>query len=633
MLDVALSQFGLTAFRPGQLEVIDAVLAGKPTIAVLPTGAGKSLCYQLPAVALGGLTIVVSPLISLMKDQVDALAARGIPATLINSSVDASQREARLRQAVSGELRLLYVAPERFRAPDFIERLRRAPISLFAVDEAHCISEWGHDFRPEYARLSEVVAALHPPRLVALTATATPDVRQEIAARLGMGAPTVFVRGFDRPNLSFAVLPVGGKAEKLAWVMELLKDPALVERPALVYVSTRKHAEEVAAALERRKVPALAYHAGLSDEERGTAQDRFMNGRARVVVATNAFGMGVDKSSVGLVVHYDLPGSLEAYYQEAGRAGRDGRAARCVLLFNHGDVRLREFLIENHGDGERSAARVEAERARLSEMVRYAYAHACRRRFLLEHFGDPAATLRCGGEILCDACHQATQAVALSDDDQLLVRKVLATVARVHGRFGRGRVALALTGSTAAEVRDAGLDQLSTFGLLRDRPLAWVMDLLAALQSADLLATGGAEYPVIGLTALGGEVMHDRQRARLSFSLAELPSRPVAARERRTRQARAPAGRDAKAADDVPLDADGVRLFEALRERRRELAASHGVPSFMVFHDRTLTEIARARPASLEALALVHGVGPAKREAYGQAVLDVVARAGGVAGS
>ena len=527
---------------------------------------------------------------------------------------------------MSGQLRLLYVAPERFRSGDFIERLRQAPLSLFAVDEAHCISEWGHDFRPEYARLSEVVADLRPPRLVALTATATADVREEIAARLGMGSPTVFVRGFDRPNLSFAVLPVGGKAEKLAWVMQLLKDPALVERPALVYVSTRKHAEEVAASLERRHVPALAYHAGLSDEERGRAQDRFMRGKVRVVVATNAFGMGVDKSEVGLVVHHDLPGSLEAYYQEAGRAGRDGRAARCVLLFNHGDVRLREFLIDNHGDGgERSPERVRAERERLQEMVRYAYARGCRRRFLLEHFGDPAATLRCGGEILCDACHQATQAVPLGDEDQLLVRKVLATVARVHGRFGRGRVALALTGSTASEVRDAGLDQLSTYGLLRGRPLSWVMDLLAALQSADLLALGGSEYPVVGLTALGREVMHDRERARLSFSLTE-PSRPTPEpRERGDRQRRVRGARAvAEGAAEVVLDAEGARLFEALRERRRELAASRGVPSFMVFHDRTLTEIARARPLSLSALAEVRGVGPAKRDAFGEAMLEVV---------
>ncbi len=615
-IDDALGRFGLTQFRPGQREIIEAVLGGRPTIAVLPTGAGKSLCYQLPAVALERLAVVVSPLISLMKDQVDALNARGIPATFINSSIPPDERAERLRAAVRGELRLLYVAPERFRAPGFGETLARAQPALLAVDEAHCMVEWGHDFRPDYARLGEVRAQLGAPRLVALTATATPDVRQEIGDALDMSEPAVFVRGFDRTNLRLSVVPVQGGEDKLRQILTLLAEREARDKPAIVYAATRKKAVEVAASLRDAGVTARAYHAGLADDERVEVQDAWMRDEVRVVVATNAFGMGVDKRDVRVVVHHDLPGSAEAYYQEAGRAGRDGLPARCALLFNHADVRLREFLIASSGsDGPpRPAPVVEAERERLRAMMSYAYARGCRRAFLLGYFGDEVH--RCGGEALpCDTCAARHDDPPLSDEDHSIVRKVLSCVARLNGAFGRKRIALCLAGSDAREVVEAGLHRVSTFGALRGRPVAWVLDVLGTLEAAGLLVPEGDEYPCLRITAAGREVMLDR--ARMQSALP--PERAVTA-VKRVRVARA-TGAGGGDGDDGPVDEP---LFARLRELRAKLARAEQLPAYCVFHDRTLAELARQRPATLDEMAEVPGVGPSKLAKYGAAFLDAL---------
>jgi ATP-dependent DNA helicase RecQ len=601
----ALARFGLAEFRPGQREIIESVLDGKPTIAVLPTGAGKSLCFQLPAVALEGLAIVVSPLISLMKDQVDALEQRGIPAAFINSSISADERHERLRRAVSGELRLLYVAPERFRAPNFAASLARAKPTLFAVDEAHCMVEWGHDFRPDYARLGEIHRELGAPRLVALTATATPDVRASIGRQLGMQSPSVFVRGFDRANLRLEVMPVQGGDDKLRRCLHLLDEPPARGQPAIVYAATRKKAEQVAQNLRRARIKARAYHAGLADVERAEVQERWMANDVRVVVATNAFGMGVDKRDVRLVIHHELPGSAEAYYQEAGRAGRDGEPARCVLLFNHSDVRLREFLITSAGDnGPRPAAVIEAEHDRLRAMMSYAYARSCRRAFLLDYFGDE--THRCAdrAEQPCDNCRAIGGDAEISDEEQLLVRKVLSCIARVDGRFGRKRIALCLEGSDAQDVTDAGLDRLSTYGVLRGRPHAWVMDLLGTLEAADLVVSDGDDYPCIGLTPRGREVMHDRARMP-----AALPRERKAAKTPRSQPLET---------DDLPVD---EALFARLRALRSRLASDEKLPAYCIFHDRTLVALARARPSTIDQLDLVPGVGPTKKAKYGAAVL------------
>jgi ATP-dependent DNA helicase RecQ len=348
-LDGALARFGHPALRAGQAEVIADIFEGTPVVAVMPTGAGKSLCYQLPAVLLaerGGVTLVVSPLIALMKDQVDALRARGIPAAALTSAADQGEQREILEQLRAGALTLLYVAPERFRSPRFVDAISGLGprLALIAVDEAHCISEWGHDFRPDYRRLGEAVAALRPARLAAFTATATPEVRLDIAAQLGMAQARIHVRGFDRPNLTYVVEKAGGTADKSQRLIELVRTRE--GGVALVYAATRKNAEKYAAELKAAGMRARVYHAGLADDARESAQDKFMDGSIDVIVATNAFGMGVDKRDIRLVVHADIPRSPEAYYQEAGRGGRDGRATRCVLLFNHGDVRLQEFLID-----------------------------------------------------------------------------------------------------------------------------------------------------------------------------------------------------------------------------------------------------------------------------------------------
>jgi ATP-dependent DNA helicase RecQ len=613
-IDDALARFGLTQFRPGQREIIEAVLAGRPTIAVLPTGAGKSLCYQLPAVALERLAVVVSPLISLMKDQVDALTARGIPATFINSSIPSDERQERLRAAVRGELRLLYVAPERFRAPGFAETLARAQPALLAIDEAHCMVEWGHDFRPDYARLGEVRAQLGPPRLVALTATATPDVRQGIADQLEMSEPAVFVRGFDRANLRLSVAPVQGGDDKLRHVLALLAEPEARGKPAIVYAATRKKAAEVAGSLREAGVTARAYHAGLGDDERAEVQEAWMRDDVRVVVATNAFGMGVDKRDVRLVVHHELPGSAEAYYQEAGRAGRDGQPARCVLLFNHADVRLREFLIASGGAADappRPAAVVEAERERLRGMMAYAYARGCRRAFLLGYFGDEVH--RCGGDALpCDTCAAHMSDAPLSDEEHLLVRKVLSCVARVNGAFGRKRIALCLAGSDAREVVEAGLHRLSTFGVLRGKPIAWVLDVLGTIEAAGLIMAEGDEYPCMRITAAGREVMHDRARMQAALP----PERTASSSGKRVRAATT-GGDD----DEGPIDEP---LFARLRELRAKLARQESLPAYCVFHDRTLAALARQKPGTLDEMAAVPGVGPSKLAKYGAAFLDAL---------
>jgi ATP-dependent DNA helicase RecQ len=622
-IDDALGRFGLTQFRPGQREIIEAVLAGRPTIAVLPTGAGKSLCYQLPAVALERLAVVVSPLISLMKDQVDALTARGIPATFINSSIPPDERAERLRAAVRGELRLLYIAPERFRASGFGETLARAKPALLAVDEAHCMVEWGHDFRPDYARLGEVRTQLGAERLVALTATATPDVRQGIGDQLAMRDPAVFVRGFDRMNLRLSVMPVQGGDDKLRHILRFLAEPDARGQPAIVYAATRKKAVEVAAALRDEGVSARPYHAGLADDERAEVQEAWMRNEVRVVVATNAFGMGVDKRDVRLVVHHELPGSAEAYYQEAGRAGRDGLPARCVLLFNHADVRLREFLISASGsDGPpRPESVVAAERERLREMMAYAYARGCRRAFLLGYFGDEVH--RCGGDALpCDTCAARHDDAPLSDDDHLLVRKALSCVARLNGAFGRKRVALCLSGSDAREVVDAGLHRVSTFGALRGRPVAWVLDVLGTLEAAGLVIAEGDEYPCLRITAAGREVMLDRARMQ-----SALPPERSAAAGKRVRVAASGGGGGGgggggdSGGDDAPVDEP---LFTRLRELRARLARAEQLPAYCVFHDRTLAALARQRPTTLDELAEVPGVGPSKLAKYGAAFLDAL---------
>ncbi len=492
------------------------MLQGKPTIAVLPTGAGKSLCYQLPALLLEGLTVVVSPLIALMKDQVDGLKARGVSAGMLNSGQSLDDAREVFAQLARKELKLLYIAPERFANARFAERFAELDISLFAIDEAHCVSQWGHDFRPDYRRLGERIAH-SPARRLALTATATPDVRADIVHVLGMEEPAIFVRGFNRSNLYFSVIHTGGEADKLVKATTLIQAHR-GQGTAIVYAGTRKRAGEFAHAFGKRWRTA-AYHAGLEAEERTRVQDAFSKNTLDVIVATSAFGMGVDKSNVRLVVHLDLPLSLDGYYQEAGRAGRDGDPARAVLLFNGADVNLAEFLIDKSASElpeEQAEAHKARERARLQGMLRYARGGACRRQYILDYFEDRERIV-CGN---CDVCCQEG-ARAATDAEQLTIRKILSCVARLRGRFGRTRVVQLARGDDEAS---PALKALPSFGVLKELSEKRGLALLSALEASGYVRTMSGEYPTVAITEQGMKVMQDEVRAMLRGRALETKS-------------------------------------------------------------------------------------------------------------
>jgi ATP-dependent DNA helicase RecQ len=620
--------FGHAGFRDGQQDLVQTVLDGRDLLAVMPTGSGKSLGFQLPALLLPGTTLVVSPLISLMKDQVDELVRRGIPAAALHSGLTAESRRASLQDAGAGAYRLLYVAPERFASAQFTRLLREIPVARFVVDEAHCVSDWGHDFRPDYRRLREAAATCRRadgrpgrPPMAAFTATATPEVREDIVSLLGLDDPRVVVAGFDRPNIELCVRPVSGDREK----RELL--PGLVgEGRALVYASTRRKAEDAAETLRATGIEAAAYHAGLGDAERSRVQEAFAGGALRLVCATNAFGMGIDRPDVERVVHIDIPGSIEAYYQEIGRAGRDGRRAVATLLWNYADVKTREFLIElehddeapdgrgPRADPEEIARRRDLDHRKLRRMVAYADTSRCLRATILHYFGDPAAREPCG------ACGNCARLRALDETDRLRVRKILSGVARAGERFGRRKIAAMLTGHL--DELPEPLAHLSTTGILREESPQAVERWIEAACGAGLLHASDDQYRVLGLTPLGRDVMSGRiDEVRVVVPDAPTPGRR--ARSTRGRGATARAGAGAPAAARPPL----APVVDALRAWRLGEARRRAVAPFVVLHDRTLMAIASSLPRSPEELGDLPGIGPGKLDAYGDAILGIVAGA------
>jgi ATP-dependent DNA helicase RecQ len=606
---------------------VEAVLEGRDVLAVMPTGSGKSLGYQLPALCLPGTTLVVSPLVALMKDQVDELSRRGIPAAAIHSLATPDERRDAVRAARRGALKLLYVAPERFQYEGFERLLGELRVARFAVDEAHCVSEWGHDFRPDYRLLEDAARRCRRaegkgrPPIVAVTATATPEVREDIAALLGLGEPAVFVAGFDRPNIRLSVQPVSGPREKRAVLPSLVRG-----HRALVYAATRKSAEAAAGALTDAGIEAAAYHAGLDDDTRRDVQDAFASGALRVVAATNAFGMGIDRPDIARVVHWELPGSLEAYYQEIGRAGRDGRDAEAVLLWNAGDIRTREFLLsrEDEDDAPRGNARGrhppldpaarerrrELDKRKLRRMIDYARTAACLRGTILRYFGDPAAPEKCGD---CGTCARSR---AIDTDELLLIRKVLSGVVRGGERWGRRKVAAMLAGDL--DGLPDSLTSLTTTGLLRELGARRVERWLDAAVAAGLLRASNDDYRTLSLTKDGREVMAGRAT---DVTLTPPESEPAPrARERRRRAS------TALVPEAFEAEPHAERLLARLKEWRRGEASARGIPAYTVFHDRTLASLAAIRPRSLDALALVSGVGPAKLERYGASLLEILAK-------
>ena len=582
--------FGYDEFRPGQEEIISNALSSRHGLVVMPTGGGKSLCYQLPALARGGLTLVVSPLIALMKDQVDGLRANGIAAEFLNSSQDNATAGAVERRALAGDVNLLYVAPERVSMPGFRRFLHTLDLRLIAIDEAHCISEWGHDFRPDYRALSELRTEFPDTPVMALTATATERVRDDIVGQLQLSDCPRFVSGFDRANLRYRVQP-----RQQAWDALVSLVGERRGQSAIVYCFSRKETVEVAEGLTAAGLPAIAYHAGLDAETRRVTQERFIDGEVPIVAATIAFGMGIDKPDIRLVVHYTLPKSIEGYYQETGRAGRDGLPSDCVLFFSEGDRAKQEFFIQQTtGDARESAEQ------QLQQMVEYGRLQSCRRRYLLAYFGEAMAGDSCGN---CDTCLAERQSV----DVTTVAQKILSAVIRTGERFGIAHIINVLLGSKAQRIRELGHDKLSVHGIVNDYDRNGLRDIANGLVEHGFLARDDGQYPTISVTTAGREWLRSRESLTLELRV-----------DQTTPQRQPTQGRTA-----VEADYD-TGLFERLRALRRRLADDEGVPAFVVFSDATLRGLASAKPTVPQAMLRVSGVGPAKLERYGEVFLAAI---------
>ena len=597
-LSEALERYwGYTSFRPLQREAMDAILSDRDSVVVLPTGGGKSLCFQAPAVVRDGLAVVVSPLISLMKDQVDTLVGNGVPAACYNSSLGSDRKSAVLSGLREGRFRLLYVSPERLvgdGGETFINLLAGCAVRFVAIDEAHCISQWGHDFRPEYRQLGRLKTLLPGISLHAYTATATARVRRDIAAQLGLDEPLELVGSFDRPNLLYRVLARANLKQQLLDVLSRHRGQA-----GIIYCTSRREVDALSAWLKGHGVRALPYHAGLPDEERSRHQDAFLEEEADVVVATVAFGMGIDRSDVRFVVHAGAPQSLEHYQQESGRAGRDGLEAECVLIYSTADFMKWRLMLERNGE------LTDGSRKLLRDMERYAASVGCRHRHLVGYFGETYGRAECSA---CDYCLDELETVP---DPIVVARKVLSCVARVGQRFGVAHVASVLCGSDTEQVTSRGHHRLTTYGLLKDAPSPEVRGYIEQLIAHGFLRQTDDAFPVVALTERGVELMKN------PASQPDL----VLARQRRPIKGRVQKRSRIESESWQDVDRD---LFERLRSVRLEIARARGVPPNVIFHDTTLREMARIRPRTVEELHGIRGIGAKKAEDLGETFLAAI---------
>ena len=589
--------FGYTAFRNGQETIVDALLAGRDALCVMPTGAGKSICYQIPALLLPGVTLVISPLISLMQDQVESLTQAGVRAAYLNSTLTPAQYARALRNMAEGAYKIVYVAPERLSTEGFRSVCEKLPISLVAVDEAHCVSQWGQDFRPDYLRIAAFVEALGSrPVVGAFTATATKAVRADMASLLALQDPVCVTTGFDRPNLYFGVQTPHSKPLALLELLEARRD-----RCGIVYCATRKAVEEVEALLRDKGFSATRYHAGLSEAERRRNQEDFVFDRKSVMVATNAFGMGIDKSNVSFVIHYNMPKNIESYYQEAGRAGRDGSPADCILLYSPQDVRTNRFLIENSEpnpelDTETQEAVQKREYERLRQMTFYCTTTDCLRAFILRYFGEQTAEY-CGN---CSSCAAGSAVV----DASVPAQQVLSCVARTGQRFGLNMISDILRGSESEKILRAGLEKQSTYGLMRDRKDWEVRRLLDALLVQGVLVQTEGQYPSLRLAPAARGILLGERKFEMRVPVA--PEKP-------------------KAAQAGEAESD-MELFGLLKKLRGRLAATAGVPAYVVFTDAALRDMCARKPQTEQEFLKVSGVGERKAARYGQVFLEEIRR-------
>lgn len=597
--------YGYTTFRIGQEPLIQAILAGQDAMGIMPTGGGKSICYQMPALMLDGLTLVISPLISLMKDQVDALTENGISATFINSSITTFELNERLEGLKSGKYKLCYVAPERLSVFEFIEMTKKLDIPLIAVDEAHCISQWGHDFRPSYKEIPRFIDKLPKrPIVAAFTATATDQVKEEIKQLLSLKNPFEVVTGFDRPNLFYQVVKPQNKTK---FVLEYLQQQS-PDHSGIIFCSTRKTVESLTQELKKRGYAAEAYHAGFDSEERKRVQDAFMFDQTKIIVATNSFGMGIDKPDVRFVIHYNLPKNMEAYYQEAGRAGRDGEASTCILLYAPSDIVKQKIMIASNAEYS-NADRDELSHANLQLLINYCHAYTCLRSEIMAYFGESSDVDNCGN---CGNCTNTSEMVDMTVEAQ----KIMSCIYRTDQRYGSGTIIKILRGSKDKKLLEWGLDKQSTYGLMENASEGLIKEIIMHLVAQGYLDVEGGTYPILKLSRLSRPVLKGETPFFLRQDRVEATTvTKKDAKEKRSKKSKTPEG--------LLTDAQ-TALYEALSELRKKLATEKGIPTYMVFANATLAEMAEIQPRTKEEMLDIKGVGDKKYDTYGQIFLDEI---------